>query len=150
MADVAMDCVVYNTVTWRPIALQSLPLDNIIFGTTARRMESQWQSIGVPSRPVHVRDSQWRRGEMVPTTTTLNTASTCPECSLYTWSPNGRYIATAFENQICIVHGIMFGTSGGTDTETKPFGSLETTLTCGRPSNDSSTGLWPGVPMGNA
>jgi hypothetical protein len=43
--------------------------------------------------------------------------------------PCTRGIATAFENQVYIDIGIVFGTNGGTDTETVSFGSLETTLT---------------------
>jgi WD40 repeat protein len=137
VAGVAMDCVVYNTLTWQPIAQHSLDNNNATTITSTSSVHVEWSPYGnqlVYNHVLYTLETvavngvaTTARTEMVPTTT-LDTATACPECSLYTWSPpNGQYIATAFENQIYILNGISAATSDGTDAMT--LGSLETTLT---------------------
>jgi hypothetical protein len=137
VAGVAMDCVVYNTLTWQLIALHSLDNNNATTITSTSSVHVEWSPYGnqlvynhdlytLETVAIHGADTA-ARTEMVPTTT-LDTATACPECSLYTWSPpNGQYIATTFENQIYILNGISAATSDGSDAMT--LGSLETTLT---------------------
>lgn len=101
--------VVWNSITWERVSFRLDPTESENRSTISSS-SLDWSPDGkhlVVSQRMFtfLNDATAADNDATTTLTESATLETCSQCRLPKWSPDGRYIATAFGNQVYILNG---------------------------------------------